>query len=60
MAKAETNQVKKVLIQVEVFPHEKEDLEKWLIGKFHSISDFLREVIRHPNNVQIESQEKIS
>lgn len=58
MSKIENEIVKKVLIQVEVFPYEKEALEKWIIGKYHSISDFLRDCIRKATKVEPESQEK--
>lgn len=57
MDNTDTSTVKKTLIQVEVFPYEKKALKEHIRGKYHSISDFLRETIRNAIKAEPESQE---
>ncbi len=51
------NEPKKVLLQVELFPYEKEAFVSWIQGKYASITDAIRCHIRKVTGLDPESQD---
>ena len=58
MAQEQTDQNRKVLLQVEIFPYEKDAFLKWIEGKFPSITAAIQHHIRKVTGLDPESQEK--